>query len=52
MAQRRIDMKAMNFRLSDEARRLLRELAARKAVSMTDVVELAIRELARKEGVK
>jgi predicted transcriptional regulator len=52
MRTRRTDMKAMSFRLSDEARRLLRALAQSKAVSMTDVVELAIREMAKREGIK
>jgi predicted transcriptional regulator len=52
MAQRRIDMKPMAFRLSDHARRLLRELAELKAISMTDVIEHAIRDAAKREGIK
>jgi hypothetical protein len=41
-----------NFRLSDEARRLLRELAAALGISLTAVVELALRRLAKRERVK
>jgi len=38
--------------LSDEARRLLALLAERMAVSQSDVLELLIREKARREKIK
>ena len=41
-----------SHRLSDEARRLLAVLAEKLGVSQTAVIELAIREKARRERVK
>jgi hypothetical protein len=41
-----------NFRLSDEARRLLRAIAAKLEISLTAALELAIRLLAEKHKVK
>ena len=41
-----------SIRLTLEAIRLLRELAKNLGVSQTAVIELAIRELAKKENIK
>ena len=41
-----------SHRLSDEARRLLAVLAEKLGVSQTSVIELAIREKAKRERVK
>jgi predicted transcriptional regulator len=41
-----------SFRLSDEARRLLALLAEKLSISHTAILELAIREKARREGMK
>jgi antitoxin component of RelBE/YafQ-DinJ toxin-antitoxin module len=41
-----------NVRLSDEAREALQALANRLGVSASAVVEMLIREKARKEGLK
>ena len=41
-----------SVRLSPEAKRLLVEIAHKLSVSQTAVVELALREKARREGVK
>jgi predicted transcriptional regulator len=41
-----------SHRLSDEARRLLAGLAEKLSVSQTAVIELAIREKAKRERVK
>jgi len=43
---------ATSFRLSDEAVRLIKLLAESKGVSQAAVLEVAIRELAKKEKVK
>lgn len=40
-----------SFRLSEEARSLLGELAERLGVSRTGIVEMMIRDLARREGL-
>lgn len=42
----------MTFRLTEEARRLLAELAARQGVDKTAMMEILIREAAEKRGVK
>ena len=42
---------ATSLRLSPEAKRLLEELANRLGVSRSAVLELAIREYARREGI-
>ena len=41
-----------SVRLSDDAKRLLERIAARLGVSQAAVIELAIREKAKREGVK
>lgn len=46
------DKKATSYRLSDEARRLLAALAASLGVTQTAALELAVRQLAKREGVK
>ena len=43
---------ATSLRLSIEAKRLLRALADKSGVSMTAMLELMIREKAKREGVK
>lgn len=43
---------ATSVRLSPDARRLLAALADRLGISQASVLELAIRDKARKEGVK
>lgn len=43
---------ATSFRLTDDARELLALLSQRMGVDKTDVVELAIRELAQSKGAK
>jgi predicted transcriptional regulator len=40
-----------SFRLSNEALRLLKVLADAKGVSQAAIIELAVRELAKKEGI-
>ena len=40
-----------SYRLSDEARRLLVLLAEKLGVSQTSILELAIREKAKREGL-
>lgn len=47
-----MDKKLTSIRLSEEAQRLRAELAKKLGVTQAAVVELAIRELAKKEGVK
>ena len=44
--------RATSLRLSPEAKRLLQRMAEKLGLSMTGVIELAIREKARREGVK
>ena len=41
-----------SIRLTLEAKRLLRALAAQSGISMTAMLELMIREKAKREGVK
>lgn len=41
-----------SFYMSDTARRLLREIADYDGISMSAVLEIAIRELARKREIK
>lgn len=41
-----------SFRLSEEVFRLLKLLAEAKGVSQASVIEMAIREMAKKEGLK
>jgi hypothetical protein len=40
------------FRLSEEAVRLLDALAAQNGLTQTSVLELAIRQMAKKNGIK
>jgi predicted transcriptional regulator len=47
-----MDKKPTSIRLSEEARRLRALLAKKLGVSQSAVLELAIRELARREGIK
>lgn len=47
-----MDKKLTSIRLSEEAKRLRVELAKKLGISQAAVLELAIRELAKKEGVK
>ncbi len=44
--------KPTSVRLSDDAKRLIKLMAAKLGISQTAVIELAIREKARREGVK
>ncbi len=44
--------KPVALNLSEEARRLMVELAAKRGLSQTGVVETAIRDMAQKEGVQ
>ncbi len=44
--------KPVGLNLSAEARRLMVEVATKKGVSQTGVVEMAIREMAEREGVE
>jgi predicted transcriptional regulator len=48
----RSEKKPITMRLSAEARRLLDRLATEFGVSQTAIVELAIREKAKREGVE
>lgn len=43
---------ATSMRLSEEARRLLDDLARRQGITRSAVMELAIREYARSQGVR
>ena len=44
--------KPVGLNLSAEARRLMADLADKKGVSKTGVVEMAIREMAEREGLE
>lgn len=48
----RRDLKPTTFRLSEEARRLLVELAAQKGLSMTGVLEVLLRDEAKRSGIQ
>jgi predicted transcriptional regulator len=52
MARAKDKTRAMSFRLTDEARRLLAALAEAKGINMTAAMELAIRDAAKLEGIK
>ncbi|MEO1767665.1 ribbon-helix-helix protein, CopG family [Thiobacter aerophilum] len=41
-----------SFRLSEDALKLLKLLADTKGVSQASIIEMAIREMAKKEGLK
>jgi hypothetical protein len=43
---------AISFRLTQEAITIIKELASRLGVSQADVIELAIRKLAKDENVQ
>lgn len=47
-----MDKKPTSIRLSEEAKRLRKLLAKHLSISESAVLELAIRELAKKEGIK
>lgn len=49
--ENRRELKPTTFRLSEEAREILRQLSARKAISMTSVLEVLLREEAKREGI-
>lgn len=42
----------ISFRLSEEAIRLIKLLAEKKGVSQASIIEMALREMAKKEGIK
>lgn len=44
--------KPTSVRLSDDAKRLIKLLSAKLGISQTAIIELAIREKARREGLK
>lgn len=44
--------KAVTFRLTEEARRLLAEIAKQQGIDRTSTLEVIIREVAAKRGVK
>ncbi len=44
--------KSVSFRLTEEARRLLAELAEKRGINMTSVLESLIREEAERRGSK
>jgi hypothetical protein len=44
--------KPVAFRFSEEAIRLLKELAKSKGVSQAAILEIAIREASKREGIK
>ena len=45
------DKLSTSFRLSDDARALIELLTKRIGVSKTDIIEIAVRELAESRGV-
>lgn len=48
--ENRRDLKPASFRLSEEARDIIRFLSKRKGISMTSVLEVVLREEAKREG--
>jgi uncharacterized protein (DUF1778 family) len=46
------DLTPTTFRLTPEARRLLKALAQAQGLSMTGLLEVLIREAAKREGIK
>jgi antitoxin component of RelBE/YafQ-DinJ toxin-antitoxin module len=46
------DIKATSIRMTAEAKRLQAALSEKMGISMTAVIELAIRQMAKKEGLK
>jgi hypothetical protein len=46
------EKQSTSFRLSDDARRLLAALADALGLSQAAVIEMAVRQLAKREGVK
>jgi predicted transcriptional regulator len=48
----KLEKKSTSIRLSDEARRLVTELAKKLGVHKSSILEMAIRKLAEKEGLK
>ena len=51
MTENKRDLKPTTFRLTTEARRLLRLLSQKKGISMTSVLEVLIRKEAKEEGI-
>jgi predicted HicB family RNase H-like nuclease len=45
------DQPPMTFRFSEEAQRLLRELAAKQGISMTAVLEILLRKEGKEQGI-
>ena len=52
MVPRKPTAKAMTVRLTEEARRLLAELAEKQGVDKTAMLEIIIRRVAKDEGLK
>ena len=52
MVPRKPTSKATTFRLTEEARRLLAEIAERQGIDKTAALETIIREIAEKRGIK
>jgi group I intron endonuclease len=47
----RLDRKSVTIDLSEEAQRLLRELAAKQGISMTAVLEILLRKEGKEQGI-
>jgi hypothetical protein len=52
MEQEKKTSNPSSMRLSDEAVRLRKALAEKKGISQRAVMELALRDMAKKEGIK
>ncbi len=52
MKPKQPEKKPVNIRLSNEGLRLLAVVADKLAVSKTAIIELAVRKIAKEEGVK
>jgi hypothetical protein len=44
--------KSTSFRLTNEAMRLIKEIAIKNGISQTAVLEIAVRNLSKKEGLQ
>lgn len=51
MVPRKPTSKAVTFRLTEEARRLLAEIAQKQGVDKTSALEVIIREVAERRGI-
>jgi hypothetical protein len=49
---RKRDLPIASFRLTEEARRILDELAARQGISRTALLEVMLRDVAKREGIR